>query len=689
MKEQQRYYSVADLLYRKAAKQLEKKVNDQLSADPSLAGIEGVTNARLKPGAEWKVSGLSIWLPEPVETPLRIDQELMKTARPEFTPYGMMYKPYARDAVIYNIKNSPAPMTAEMEAALDVVIEAYDKNAINDQGLVQMHTAHRKLILYAHLDMDSVTLKLGELQPYHPLTESPDKIYLNEYLLPKYWDAAADDILALRILLEFMPECVHYQLPLDGYELVRRMGLRLVWKLLKPDFSVLGEIFDVESRTEIIEVHSREANDNFIVDPGMILLDDRLKTGNHYPMEAIYSTLVHECVHWYKDRMYSALQRVFTPQAHLSVCRNSPAAHRSSLFERDSDNDLNTSIPSSLMEAQALAIPPHILINARSGRKKVAEIVQGYGGQITEENYYSIIDDMRSFFGVTRYAADKRLREFGYKIPRLHSSSRRFSYKHHSEPETVYDIPFDRIVELNDEEKYPAFCRSLRTGKYIYADYRLCLNEKEYIEYDKGGTPHLTGRARSHPEECCLPFQIGGINDPDLSTGAMATSRPKGEFINRIPQPDPHIEEGKDKFQRDYALLCELAPLPLGKEMDYHRRHPYQTYEQWSNKSFVSERGLKNMCKDPVKPKPEFRTFLRAVLGLQLDPFFSKPLMDKAKYPPLEEEAHNRLVDSVLQTFYVYPILEIHRLMYAYGFHLIEEAELAKEQLDERGELMT
>ena len=689
MAEEHRYYSVFDLLELKGKAGIQAKLDGQIRSNPSLSGVMGATNARLKPGNSWRVTAVQSWLPDPIEAPLRVNEDLMKTAQPRFTPYGLMYKPYADDVAVFTLDNSPAPMAAEMEIALEAVIEAYDKSAANEDGKVPIHTKTLKYILPAHLDMDKVSLELGSLEPERPFSTGSGRIYLNEYLLPASWDAVADDLLARRILLEFMPECLYYPLPVDAYELVRRMGLTLRWKLLSRDFGILGEIFNKGCKTHIIEVHSREEDGNFPVDAGTILIDDRLRSGNHYPMEVIYTTLVHECVHWYKDRLYIALQDVFSPQASLSICRNSPAAHRSGLFEQEESSDLDLKLPSDLMEAQALAVPPHILINAESGRKKVEEIIRGFGGEITADNYFSIIDEMRDFFAVTRYAADKRLREFGYRIPRLDRSSRRFTYKKRADSGIEYEVSFDRMLELYDEEKYPDYCRLLQTGKFIHADFRLCLDSDEYIEYDALGIPHLTAYARSNPSQCCIAFRVTAARDPDLGSGAMAAARPKPEPISAIPEPSPDFQEANSKLNSTVDEAMELAKKGLGEEMDYHRRHPREvTFMAWSVMSFVAESRLKKLCKDPVRPKPEFKTFFRAMLALKLEPKFTLPLIKKAGVEMPDNPEHQMAVLNVLLTYFEHPVLEVHRLLYTRGYQLIETNMLKKNDLDERGELI-
>ena len=83
----------------------------------------------------------------------------------------------------------------------------------------------------------------------------------------------------------------------------------------------------------------------------------------------------------------------------------------------------------------------------------------------------------------------------------------------------------------------------------------------------------------------------------------------------------------------------------------------------------------------------EYSTFLRSLLGLHLDPWFSIPLIQKAKVKEPDDADQKRAIDTVLYMFYKHPILEIHRILYRRGYQLIEPNELEKEGLNEMGEI--
>ena len=680
------FYTVGQLLQRDAMPLLRQKLDAALQENPALSGVPGATDARVRLEGQIRILGVRCRLPEPVPAPLFLDPDRIRTARPAYTPYGLMDPPYAGDAAVFTLQTSPAPIAAEAEIRLEAPVEAYNRAEIRANGRVRTTRRLIRFVLPARLEMDDLRLVTGLPEPDRLFTEDPEALWLDDFLLPVLTDARAMDRLAGRMLQEFMPECMAKPLPLDPYELARRMGLKLDWKLLSPDFSILGEIFHRKSKTAVLEVHSRQQVKNYAVEPGTILLDDRLRTGSHYPMQVIFSTLVHECAHWYKDRLYMALQDAFSPGSVLSVCRNSPVAHRSGLFDEAAE-PARGNTPAERMESQALALPPHLLINWESGRKKVAEIVLRHGG-ITPQNISAILHELRDFFGVTLYAADRRLREFGYRVPAPARYARRFSYEPHPVGGIVYDIPLDRLAELTDEETHPAFLRLLETGGFILADFRLCMNRKEYIYYDAAGLPHLTPLAFHHPEACCYPFRLSPVRKQAVSSGAMAAREQIGVFAYDSDDPETIRKWGKQLLAFDTLAeeVKKVAGMPLGEEMSYHRRiTANMTYDTWSAASVVSPRRLMSLCRDPVRPLPEYTTFLRAILGLKLVPAFSKPLLKKAKVDPPKSKEARHYIHLILSTGFMLPMLEIHRRLYDHGFALIEPGTLRENNYDERG----
>ena len=130
----------------------------------------------------------------------------------------------------------------------------------------------------------------------------------------------------------------------------------------------------------------------------------------------------------------------------------------------------------------------------------------------------------------------------------------------------------------------------------------------------------------------------------------------------------------------------KVAGMPLGEEMSYHRRVTANiTFAAWSAESAVSVRRLNSLCADPVTPKPSYAIFLRALLGLKLGPQFTLPLLKKARVVPPDSEEACRAIQNILLFGYSLPLLEIHRLLFAHGFALIDPRTLRINNYDERG----
>lgn len=107
------------------------------------------------------------------------------------------------------------------------------------------------------------------------------------------------------------------------------------------------------------------------------------------------NTIAHECVHWYKHRMYYKMQKISLPrQAKLCKC---------------SVRDLPTMTEDEeIMENQATGIAPKILMPKRA----FEEFVSDYDIRSEEESWREISDIAR-FFKVSKQSVKIRLQECG------------------------------------------------------------------------------------------------------------------------------------------------------------------------------------------------------------------------------------------------------------------------------------
>lgn len=659
------------------------EINSQLLLNPSLSGLPIATKARLKEGSAFTITGIVARLPDPVETPMRVDLERIQHVHSVFSSYGMVYPPYADDAIRYTIRNSPAPMSVHLVLILKVVTEAYDARTYRNTHL--LHSASHRFFLPCDLNLKDMSIEFGSMFEGRSIETVPGAIYLNEYLLPRNWNNEVFDLLSARILKEFMPECLEYKIPMNPYELARRMGLELRWVRLSEDFSVLGEVFDTTTRTSIIDAFSRRPDPDFYVEAGTILLDDRLRSGNQYPREVSFSTITHECLHWYKDRMFVALQRYFEPKTSFSICRITPSQTTNWIYAPETYDSLDLKKPSDLMEAQARTIPSHIMLNSKTGKEKVDEIIEGYGG-LNEGNAYDIYREIRDFFGLSLHCVRKRLMDFGYTLPKTQNPNKqttRFVYVEKKTPfqeteEIVYDISFDRIVTLNNPEKYPEFYKLLHSGNFIYADSRLCLSRENYIYFDSFGLPHLTEAAITSPESCCIPFKLSTPMPWELPVGAMASSSTgKPDPVEYPTTPGSALKE-MDEYQAKLVIVTTIASREKGSALDFIRSEVAgKSYPEWEADSMVSKSKLKSMCTDPVRPKPKYNTFLCAMFGLKQEPYIINAMIKKWKYPDLEDLEQQSAVTVAIDSLYPYPITYIHEKLMGSGFKLISNYQSA------------
>ena len=54
----------------------------------------------------------------------------------------------------------------------------------------------------------------------------------------------------------------------------------------------------------------------------------------------------------------------------------------------------------------------------------------------------------------------------------------------------------------------PALREKVQSGRYLFVDSHICMNNPKYIAADHAGNLCLTQYARHHIDECCLLFDL-------------------------------------------------------------------------------------------------------------------------------------------------------------------------------------
>lgn len=170
------------------------------------------------------------------------------------------------------------------------------------------------------------------------------------------------------------------------------MGLDVKFICLSEELDVYGmTIFD----DGMVEIYNPDEGlyDNIFFNRKTILIDPEVYKKTN--IGCVNNTIAHECVHWYKHRMYYKMQK-------YSILRQ---AKYSKCYVEQLPNASEEEI---ILENQAVGIAPKILMPKDTFIEKAYQLKVGY-----EKNNDQEIAELSRFFDVSKQSVSIRLRECG------------------------------------------------------------------------------------------------------------------------------------------------------------------------------------------------------------------------------------------------------------------------------------
>ena len=216
--------------------------------------------------------------------------------------------------------------------------------------------------------------------------------YNTETLLP-YIPSADYDKIATEFLETYFPDALYKPQSIPILDIARNeMGLDVKFICLSEEQDIYGMTIFSDGIVEVY-VPKEGIYEEKVVKMKTVLIDpEAVKKTN---IGCLNNTIAHECVHWYKHRMYYRMQKYTLPKkAKYCKCRLS---------------DLGvTTNDEEIMETQAVGIAPRILMPKDS----FLEVAKQYDLVSVQESWRAI-SEIAHFFNVTKQSATIRLQECG------------------------------------------------------------------------------------------------------------------------------------------------------------------------------------------------------------------------------------------------------------------------------------
>lgn len=562
----------------------------------------------------------------------------------------------------YEIINN-CKLRLEIIVIADVIVRQYIK------GEMEIDTKPKFVSVYAEVELDA---GIKSFQIYNAEFKSDQYKNSKDLKLSKDWVPYIrrrnfDDI-AERFLRKYYPQALTQPTPISVETIVSEMGLSIHQEKLTIDDSIFGKMVFKDTDVEVIEEEQLVAKH---FNKGSILVDKDVVFKRN--VGSYNNTVIHECVHWELHKVFHEVKMILD-QEHSTV---------SSWTE---ENLADSSMWSSLdwMEWQANGIAPRILMPKIQTKIKIRELFQTLtlvNPDISRsELVQEVVDNLASFFKVSRQAAKIRMIDLGFKEANGVYNYLDDRYMHNFAFELeAFDNGSSYTITSNDlcfeycfNEK---FKQIIDRNKFLYIDNHLCLKDKKYISMTKDG-PIMTDYAYEHMDECCLLFKVKSknlksISDEDyydyvLNRGLANESEIKADFVDIIQNPSlmdqlPPLE--MVKLAKNISNLLKELPFEYSGTLRSHRERKKCSQPLLAKIVGIDQRTLRKYeTEDDYLPK--FELALSFCFALKLLPQLSEDMLEKAGYR-LTISPQHQVYRMLLSTSYYKPLSEINSILQA------------------------
>ena len=489
---------------------------------------------------------------------------------------------------------------------------------------------------------------------------------MSQYLIP-YIGINDLDAVAENFLARYFPTALEAPCPVSAREVADRMGLNVKYARLTEDMSIYGQVFFADSVIQVCDDFTGPGREMHVA-AGTILID--WDAYCFLRPASVNSTILHECVHWDKDRSFFILQKQFYEEMSAYACWAPTALSRT---------DKRTQVDR--IEWQTRNLTPRIQLPVMQTRRKTEEIMAKYKIEAKPGQMVHAISEVAEFYGVTWQVAKQRLTELGFRGAReaLQLGTRKANYL----PWTLPRADAEKTHGISTQAAFreylanPAFRDVIDTGHFQYVEGHFCIGHERYICPNGSGGIQLTEYARNHLSECCLPFTAPSWAKHDLNAlkrDTLYRSAGRGSEYEEnsgmsVVQTAQELGTRADEIVR----IMKTLPAGFGESLDVHMKRLVLTGEQLADRMLVSPKMIQRMLKDDGYLS-RLKTVVALCIALRLAPALSFDLIRKAGFSFKNTEEH-MLLHLLITSCYDSTVYECNEILQKNGYKALTNEE--------------
>ena len=473
---------------------------------------------------------------------------------------------------------------------------------------------------------------------------------------------------ATKFLEKYYPLALQKPIAVPIRMIAENMGLSIIEdSLLSSELNIFGLVVFEDGNI-------KDKNNNIVIrnaKRGTMLIDPRVYFER--TLGTVNFTIAHECFHWYRHQPYHALMKMLGANDKLGK-----------IIKCSIDSNVKNSEKWKAvdwMEWQANGVAPHILMPTNTAKIKISELIEKYHIHFDGTDGYRIeemISELANFYGLSKQAVKMRIQEMGYaKIDGA------FTYVN---GQYVTPFSFD-VSALSDNQSFTissadlfkAYClnkefrKAVDTGKFIYVEGHVCLdNEKYIVRFD--GRVKLTQYALSHMNECCLVFDKGYSYESKYQGRKHYT-----QIMYKTPEQSYAQEYSFEMNKHNMTLLAQIQG--ANKSANSMRLYPgafSETLVQMMKERKISNKKLADLSLvgektiQRLRNNEEYPTTVQTVIGLCFGLRLSVPeaemLISKTDFNIKPTNPQNYAYRCALSTCAETNIYEINEMLESCGY---------------------
>lgn len=412
------------------------------------------------------------------------------------------------------------------------------------------------------------------------------------------------DDYATKFLTKYCKEALEKPMPLPVERIIEKANLSVVEAHLSKDLDIFGCCLLLDSEIEIFDKEGEKTSKQRFP-AGTIIIDPQSE--ETYGEGLKRNTLIHEVLHWEKDKTYFEILAVKNTSAvenlYPIMCRCSEVFFEPPYGKKTKENEIMW------LEWQAHRLAPRVLMPAKMFKQKASEVVTKYKNN-SEESFRpcnQIVSELADFFIVSSLSVKFRLVEVGVvdDMTSFSDFDEVFDELYKTDNTPGYRISLDEAFEL--------YLTNEVFKKYIDSG---CFQHRQIViapllEIRAANTPNLLSFGEKYIPDSCTSSKDGVMYSKD-----QRHSRKK--IFSETPDNKEIYDRNmafRERFLKDYERASTNAVTAN------ERMWEFMQAAHWNTSIFQTKTHLSPMDYTRVQDsdyKFKLRAYVAMAVGLEL-----------------------------------------------------------------------